>query len=432
MSEVLSCFDPRVSGGRMMPVKESQEHILAAISVLSDTETIPLARANHRVLAADQVSGIHVPQQTNSAMDGFAIRAADRVNDDSEFHIVGRLLAGHHFDQPLAPGEALEIMTGAPLPSGADTIVIKEVATVKGDRMTFQGPIKTGQHVRHQGEDITRGQVALSRGTLLRAQEQGLLASVGLEQVEVFRRVRVAVFSTGDEVAAQGQPLPQDTVYDTNRFTLQGMLAQCGCEVIDLGIIQDNRDAMVDVLNRAAEQADLVISSGGVSMGEADFVKDALEQVGEINFWRIAMRPGRPLAFGCLNGTSNQPNQGNQGKKRIPFFGLPGNPVAVMVCFMQFVQPALRKLMGQADWHPMRMTALAEEPLKSRLGRTDYTRGIYQINDQGQLTVRSTGSQGSGILTSMIHGNCLIEITDDQEFVQPGLLVLIQPFSDLI
>lgn len=423
MSEVLSCFDPRVSGGRMMPVNESQQHILSAVSVPVATEVVSVAQVNHRVLAQDQISTINVPQQTNSAMDGFAIRAADRTEENSEFQIVGRLMAGHHFDGELGPGDALEIMTGAPLPKGADTIVIKEVATVTGDRMTFQGPIKVGQHVRHQGEDIAKGEVALTQGTLIRAQEQGLLASLGLETVPVYRKVRVAVFSTGDEVSSQGQPLPPDTVYDTNRFTLQGMLSQCGCEVIDLGIVQDNQSAMVDALTQGRDQADLVISSGGVSMGEADFVKSALEQVGQINFWRIAMRPGRPLAFGCLNCDNDQP---------VPFFGLPGNPVAVMVCFMQFVQPALRKMMGQTDWHPIRMTALAEESLKSRQGRTDYTRGIYRINDQGQLTVRSTGAQGSGILTSMIRGNCLIELTDDQDLVEAGQPVLIQPFSDLI
>ena len=418
-SEPISCFDPAVNGGAMLPVAESIGRILGQLSWPQQVEEINLSEAVNRVLAQDQISSINVPQQTNSAMDGFAIRAADLPESEQHsFNVVGQVFAGAAHTGVVSAGEAVEIMTGAPVPEGADSVVMREVTEREGDSLTCFGPVTVGQHVRQCGEDVKAGTLALSSGCLIRPQEQGLLASLGMQKISVYPQLTVAVFSTGDEVVAQGQSLPANSIYDTNRFTLMGMLQRMGCKVIDLGIIEDSQAAMEQTLTGAAESADMVISSGGVSMGQADYIKLALEAVGEINFWRIAMRPGRPLAYGKLGST--------------PFFGLPGNPVAVMVTFLQFVQPALRKMMGQRDWQPLRMVAVAERSLKSRLNRIDYLRGTYRINDQGQLVVNSTGAQGSGILTSMVQANCLIEIGEQYSHIEAGDTVLIQPFSDLL
>lgn len=417
MSEVLSCFDPSANPEAMLPVDESISRILSQVKCVQDKENVAIDRATSRILAQALTSPINVPQQTNSAMDGYAV-AATSLESGQPLKVVGQVFAGQKFNGVVQAGETVEIMTGAPMPEGTDTILIKEACTVDNNLLTFIGPVKPGQHVRMAGEDIKQGQVALTSGCLIRPQEQGYIASLGAVEVEVFRKVKVAIFSTGDEVIAQGEELPENSIYDTNRFTLKGMLERLGCEVIDFGIIEDTKEAMCLCLRDASSQADVVISSGGVSMGKADYIKNALQEVGEINFWKIAMRPGRPLAFGKVSDT--------------PFFGLPGNPVAVMVTFSQFVQPALRKIMGQKEWSPIRIVATAEECLKSRLHRTDYSRGVYSINDQGQLMVRSTGAQGSGILSSMVQANCFIEIGEEYADIAAGQQVLIQPFSDLI
>ncbi|WP_415894324.1 bifunctional molybdopterin-guanine dinucleotide biosynthesis adaptor protein MobB/molybdopterin molybdotransferase MoeA [Neptuniibacter sp. PT8_73] len=416
MSEVLSCFDPAANPGGMLPVAESIQTILNQIDIQSSAETVAVSESINRILAVDLVSGINVPQQRNSAMDGYAV-AADGLSEES-LDIIGRVFAGDAFSGQVGPNQAVEIMTGAPVPEGADSVIIKEACTREGEQLTFVGSVKKGQNVREAGEDIAEGETALKAGCLLRPQELGLIASLGHTEVTVYRSLKVAIFSTGDEVTAQGQPLPKNCIYDTNRFSLTGLLQRLGCEVIDYGIIEDSQQAMEEALRKASNEADMVISSGGVSMGQADFIKDALAAVGKINFWRIAMRPGRPLAFGKLGNT--------------PFFGLPGNPVAVMVTFTQFVQPALRKMAGEINWQPRRMVAIAETSLRSRPGRTDYSRGVYSINDNGELVVRSTGSQGSGILTSMVSANCLIEISDEFAGIDAGQKVTIQPFSDLI
>ncbi|WP_028468924.1 bifunctional molybdopterin-guanine dinucleotide biosynthesis adaptor protein MobB/molybdopterin molybdotransferase MoeA [Neptunomonas japonica] len=419
MSRTGNCFDPAANPGGMFTVTESIARILAQIAKPTQVEMVALSQAHNRVLAQDEVSSFNVPQHTNSAMDGYAICAEHLSSQESyTLTVVGQVFAGGAFNGTLAPDEAVEIMTGAALPAGADSIVIREAVERDVNQIAFSDAVKIGQHVRQKGEDIKAGSVALSAGCLIRPQEQGLLASLGKQQVGVFKQLSVAIFSTGDEVVAQGQPLPENCIYDTNRFTLTGLLQRMGCHVVDLGIIEDSQASMERVLSSAATQADMVISSGGVSMGKADYIKQALEAVGDIAFWRVAMRPGRPLAFGAVGDT--------------PFFGLPGNPVAVMVTFLQFVQPTLRKMMGQLDWQPHKMSAIAQETIKSREGRIDYSRGVYRINDQGELVVRTTGAQGSGILTSMIQANCLIEIKEQYSEVEAGDRVLIQPFSDLL
>jgi len=417
MADSCGCFDPKLNQGGMLPVAEGLKRILAELPVAPGIEQVPLVAAAQRILAQDQRSSVNVPANTNSAMDGFAIRYQLDA-EQSSFAVVAEVLAGGAYRAELKVGEAVRIMTGAAMPVGADTVIPVEVSELAGDQVSFCGSIKPGQNVRMAGEDIAAGSVALSAGTRIKPQMLGLLASLGLAELPVYRQLRVAIFSTGDEVVAQGQELPENCIYDTNRYSLSGLLQRLGCQVIDLGILEDNQTTMEQALTDAAEQADMIITSGGVSMGEADYIKAALANVGEVDFWRIAMRPGRPLAFGKIGGK--------------PFFGLPGNPVAVMVTFLQFVQPALRQMMGETSWQPQRIVAKAEERLRSREGRTDYSRGVYRINEQGELTVRSTGQQGSGILSSMVNANCLIEIADPFSSIEAGETVTIQPFGDLV
>ncbi|MBY5993260.1 bifunctional molybdopterin-guanine dinucleotide biosynthesis adaptor protein MobB/molybdopterin molybdotransferase MoeA [Ferrimonas balearica] len=399
---------------KQLSVTQGVQRILAMVQPVAETESAHLTESLGRVLAEDAISPVNVPQQTNSAMDGYAFAAG--AHDD--YQLVGEVFAGYAHEGTLAPGQAVKIMTGAPLPEGADTVVMRELASEQAGRVRFDGAIEPGQNVRQAGEDIAVGATALNAGQRIDAAEMGLLASLGLAQPTLWRRPKVAIFSTGDEVCAPEQPLKANCIFDANRFTLQGMLAKLGCEVLDLGIIEDNEAAMVAALERAAAEADVVITSGGVSVGDADFIKDALAKLGNIDFWKIAQRPGRPLAFGSLKGKL--------------FFGLPGNPVAVMVSFMQFVQPALRKMAGEADWQPTLIKAIATEPMRSRTGRTEFTRGIAALGAGGQLEVRTTGSQGSGILSSMVQANCLIVIEEAIDQVRPGDAVWVQLFADLM
>lgn len=429
---VISCFDQP----GQFSVQQGREKVEALVNPLSDSEHCAIAQLTGRVLAEDLVSPVNVPAQTNSAMDGFALclpeENAGRSHWPDEYQLVGEAFAGHGYDGALEAGQAVLITTGAPVPEGTSTVVMKEVARVDNGRVFLDraDAVRPGENIRQAGEDLKKGCVALQAGTRLKAQHQGLIASLGYTEVKVIRRPRVAVFSTGDEVVAQGQPLPAFSIYDTNRFSIQGMLAALGCEVIDLGILPDQQDVLTNTLRQAAEQADVVISSGGVSVGDADYIKSALNETGRTGFWRLNLRPGRPFACGVL-GCSDDSTSVCPDKQAL-FYGLPGNPVAVMVTFLQLVQPALRKLSGEKNWEPCRLPALAAEKMRSRAGRTDFHRGIFSINHQGQLEVRTTGSQGSGILRSMTEANCLIEIPDDMPGVQPGERVMIQPFADLL
>lgn len=425
----LSCFD---LGERMLSVDEA----LAALRELAPrplaAETVALGSLAGRVLAEDVISPIDVPQNTNAAMDGIALMLPQVAWSETalpRLAIVGEVLAGSRFAKRLEGGEAVMITTGAPLPDGCDTVIMNEQLVIEPlcDERQAQywvdvqraETVRRGQNVRRAGEDIERGTMALCSGTRLRAQHLGLLASLGLAEARVHRRPRVAIFSTGDEVTAPGEALPSAGIFDTNRFSLSGLLSALGCEIVDLDILGDDRERIRATLDDAAGVADMVITSGGVSVGQADFIKDALTQSGRLGFWRIAMRPGRPLAFGVL------------GEREVPFFGLPGNPVAVMVTFLQFVQPLLRTLQGEIHWQPRRLTAIADEPLKSRTGRVDYHRGNYHCDDDGRLHVRSTGRQGSGILSSMVAANCLIEIGNARGDIAPGETVTLQPFGEL-
>ena len=400
-----------------LSVVQGQEKILSLVNTVAETEACKIENAYGRVLADHVVSPVNVPQYTNSAMDGYAIRGDD-VERES-YQVVAEVMAGHAYDQPLEVGQAVKIMTGAPTPINGDTVVMREQASQDGDTVTFNGAsIKTGQNVRQAGEDLAIGSDVFTAGTRLASPEMGMIASLGFGEANVFRKLKVAVFSTGDEVQAPGTEQKANSIYDSNRFTIMGMLEKLGCEILDFGILEDNEQLMVEALENASAQADVVMTSGGVSVGDADYIKLALDKLGQIDFWRINMRPGRPLAFGQINDK--------------PFFGLPGNPVAVMVSFINFVEPALRKMQGEQGWKPLKVSAIATENLRSRQGRTEFSRGIYELDETGRLTVRTTGKQGSGILRSMSEANCLIEISPAVDTVKTGESVTIIPLQGRI
>ncbi|EHH2533210.1 bifunctional molybdopterin-guanine dinucleotide biosynthesis adaptor protein MobB/molybdopterin molybdotransferase MoeA [Vibrio parahaemolyticus] len=400
-----------------LSVVQGQEKILSLVNTVSEIEACKIENAYGRVLAEDIISPVNVPQYTNSAMDGYAIRSDD-VDRDS-YQVVAEVMAGHAYDQPLQVGQAVKIMTGAPTPLNGDTVVMREQASQEGDKVTFNGSnIKAGQNVRQAGEDLAIGSDVFTAGTRLASPEMGMIASLGFGEANMFRKLKVAVFSTGDEVQAPGTEQKANSIYDSNRFTIMGMLEKLGCEILDFGILEDNEQLMIEALENASAQADVVMTSGGVSVGDADYIKLALDKLGQIDFWRINMRPGRPLAFGQINNK--------------PFFGLPGNPVAVMVSFINFVEPALRKMQGEQGWKPLKVNAIATENLRSRQGRTEFSRGIYELDDTGRLTVRTTGKQGSGILRSMSEANCLIEISPAIDIVKAGESVTIIPLQGRI
>ncbi|WP_025822859.1 bifunctional molybdopterin-guanine dinucleotide biosynthesis adaptor protein MobB/molybdopterin molybdotransferase MoeA [Shewanella marina] len=413
LAEVPAC---ELDSSSSLTVRQGIDHILNQVQPITATDAVSLDQLDNRVLAADAISPINVPQQNNSAMDGYGFAFSDPL--PTEFTLVGEVLAGHSYDKQVLAGEAVRIMTGAPVPAGVDTVQPRELAHEQAGKVSLEGKIKQGQNVRQAGEDIAKGAAAINQGQRIGVAAQGLLASLGMAQFDVYRRPKVAVFSSGDEVCQPGEALKSSCIFDANRYSIKAMLRRLGAEVIDLGIIEDSEAALAQALLTGASQADMVISSGGVSVGDADYIKTALAKVGEINFWRINMRPGRPLAFGKINDCL--------------FFGLPGNPVAVMVSLLQFVQPALRKLAGEQAWQPQLIAAIADQPLRSRSGRTEFIRGIYHLGQDGRVHVRSTGAQGSGMLSSMVQANCLIVIADDNANINAGEIAYIQPFADLV
>jgi molybdopterin molybdotransferase len=399
----------------MLTVREGQERIVAQIAGAVPAETLPVTRALARVLAADVEAPFDVPPADNSAVDGYAVGSGDIPSADRRtLEVVGDLAAGAVFGEPLRPGQALRIMTGAPMPAGADTVYPQEVVERIGAGVRV-GPIDKGVNVRLRGEDVEAGGIVIERGTVLRPQEIGLVTSLGIWQLAVHRRPRVALMSTGDEVADPGTPRRPGQIYDANRFTLRGSVEQCGGEALDLGIVPDTRDDLSARLREAAAMADVVLTSGGVSVGAYDLVKDVLADIGTIDFWQVAMQPGRPLAFGGIEGTV--------------FFGLPGNPVASLLAFMLFVRPALWKLAGRRRLFPPTWQARTLEPLRKRPGRREFKRGVLAYRD-GAWEVRTTGPQGSGILSSMVAGNCLIVLEEDRPDVPQGELVTVEPFTD--
>jgi molybdopterin molybdotransferase len=381
---------------------------------------VPIRSALGRVLAEDVVSPVDVPSHRNSAMDGWAMRGADlQASGEATLTEVGTAFAGRPFAGAVAAGQCVRIMTGGVVPAGADTVVMQERAKANGKSITFAAGQKTGQNVREAGEDLKRGSVAIARGRLVRPAELGLIASLGIGEVAVYRPLRVAFFSTGDELKSIGTPLAEGDVYDSNRYTLHGMLTRLGCEVLDMGVVGDEPALLERAFREAAAQADVVITSGGVSVGEADFVKSLLTQLGEVVFWKIAMKPGRPLAYGRVAGAH--------------FFGLPGNPVSVMVTFYQFVRDALRALQGTDPLEPQpTFPATCTSRLKKAPGRTEFQRAVLSRDADGRLVVRPTGEQGSGILKSMSEANCFIILGEATGNVEPGTAVEVQLLEGLV
>ena len=398
----------------MISVRDGQNCILAQIDHSTAPEIVPLADALGRVLAEDARAPFDVPPTDNSAVDGYAVAAADiPPSGTRELIVSADLPAGAVFAGALAAGHAVRIMTGAPMPAGADTVFPQEVVERQGDRVRV-GSLERGTNVRYRGEDVVAGTVVISGGSVLRPQELGLLASLGHTQVFVGQRPRVALLSTGDEVAEPGTPRKPGQIYDANRFTLRGLVEQCGGRVIDLGIVPDQREVLRSQLLEASRLADIVITSGGVSVGVYDLVKAVLGEIGGIDFWQVAMQPGRPLAVGRIGATH--------------FFGLPGNPVASTLTFLLFVRPALFKLCGRQRLFPEPWQARAMEPLRKKTGRREFKRGVLRFADGG-WEVRTTGPQGSGILSSMVAGNCLIVLEEDRGDVAVGESVTVEPFT---
>jgi len=418
-----------------LPVDQALRLIAARVAPVAETETVALRVALDRVLAVDIISPIDVPAYDNSAMDGYALRGADLPNVESGAHpdagavtltVAGIAYAGRAFAGKVEQGQCVRIMTGAAMPTGCDSVLPQELAAAIGsDSVTIAaGVIAPGANRRFAGEDLALGGVALAAGKLLRPADLGLVASLGIAEVAVRRRLRVAFFSTGDELRALGQPLDDGCVYDSNRYTLFGMLARLGCEVIDLGIVRDDPVALEAALRTACRDADAIITSGGVSEGAADYTRDIMALLGDVAFWKLAMRPGRPLAFGKVR----------DGDASAWLFGLPGNPVAVMVSFYLFARPALLRMMGAtaAAARPLLLRARAATAMRKRPGRTEYQRGIVAPGPDGAPQVRLTGAQGSGILSSMTAANCIVVLAHGQGNVAAGDMVDILPFDGLI
>lgn len=416
----ISCaddYDPN-----SMPVDKARALIRQFLAPVAAIERVHLRAALDRVLASDLVSPFDVPAHDNSAMDGWAVRFADLAPAGvTTLTRVGESFAGRPCPRAIGPGESVRIFTGGVMPEGADTVVMQERATeVEGGVQISAGAVtRPGQNRRTAGEDLKRGEPVLAAGQMLNPAELGMLASLGVNEVPVYRRLRVAFFSTGDELRSIGQPLGPGEIYDSNRYTLYGMLSRMHCEVIDMGVVRDDRDALGHAFAKAAECADVVITSGGVSVGEADFVKEILDRLGEVLFWKIAMKPGRPLAYGRIGNAH--------------FFGLPGNPVSVMVTFYEFVRGALQVLQGRGDAAAMPVfRATLATPVRKMRGRTEFQRGVLFRRDDGSWRVATTGDQGSGILSSMSRANCFIVLPVDVDHVDAGAEVDVQPFEGLV
>lgn len=401
----------------LIPLETALEQMLSRIVPVTESQTIPLLQAAGRITANPVTSPMDVPGFDNSAMDGYAVRMAD-IAAGGALPVAGKAFAGQPFSGEWPAGTCVRIMTGAPVPSGAEAVVMQEETEVTESGVRFNAAVKKGQNIRLRGEDIRSGAAVLPAGKKLTAAELPLIASLGIADVTVQRRVRAAVFSTGDELQLPGQKLAEGQIYDTNRLAVHLMLDQLGCEVIDLGIIKDDPDALRDAFIEADQQADVVISSGGVSVGEADYTRQLLEELGEVGFWKLAIKPGKPFAFGRLQNSW--------------FCGLPGNPVSAALTFYQLVQPLLAKLSGQkGNALPPRLRARTVGRLKKSPGRLDFQRGIMRTGEDGQLEVLSTGHQGSHIFSSFSQANCFIVLERERGNVEAGETVEIEPFNAL-
>jgi molybdopterin molybdotransferase len=413
--QTVSCLDDYDPNA--LRVDKALEAIRACLSPITASENIEIRQALGRVLAQDIVPAINVPAHDNSAMDGYAVRFSDLQAGETVLEEAGSAFAGRTFQGKVGPGQCVRVMTGAVMPLGTDTVVIQEIARRDGKRILVPPGQKKAQNVRYAGEDLKAGSAVLRSGKQISPADLGLAASLGIGELAVKRKLRVAFFATGDELASIGATLKEGEVYDSNRYTLHGMLARLGVEITDLGVVRDDPKLLEAAFRRAAKNADAVITTGGVSVGEADFTRELMAKLGEVLFWKIAMRPGRPMAFGRIDDAF--------------LFGLPGNPVAVMVTFYQFVRDALLHLSGRTDDYSMPLLkAKAGEPLRKVPGRTEYQRGIL-FREGNEWKVRTTGQQGSGVLRSMSEANCFIVLEHERGKVDAGDLVSVQLFEGL-
>ena len=420
IAQALQGFDPQA-----LSVDKAQEFIQHLVQALPPVaaEELPLMQALGRIVAEDIISPIHVPAHDNSAMDGFAFDGKQLGLAPLKLHVVGTALAGKAWQGNVKTGECVKIMTGAVMPAGLDTVIAQELATVhtSGDETIVEIPagiLQTGDNRRKAGEDLQRGLPALRVGSALSPAALGLLASLGMAKVKVNRQLRVAYFSTGDEVLSLGDAMREGAVYDSNRFTVFGLLTRMGCQVVDMGVVRDDPVLLEQAFSKASGNADVIITSGGVSVGEADFTKAMMKKLGDVAFWKIAMRPGRPMAVGRLG--------------KCILFGLPGNPVAVMVTFLAFVKPALLHLMGGTASTTPYLRAKSAVALRKKPGRTEYQRGFVRTLSDGTLQVEAAGNQGSGVLRSMVEANGLIVLHHHQSSVAAGEEVDVMMFEGVI
>lgn len=401
---------------QLMPITDALDAMRHQVKRVSETEIISLSQALDRIIAAPMNAVLNVPAHANSAMDGYALRAKDATLTQP-LRIIGKSLAGHGFGHALEPNTCVRITTGSIIPAGADCVVIQENTALKDSKILLKQIPKPGENIRSCGEDIAVGDSVIAKGQRLGPIHIALLASQGIDKIEVIRRLRVAVASTGDELITPGQPLPSGHIYDSNRYGMIALLRRLSVDVFDLGLIPDEPDAIRQAYGIGAQQADAVISCGGVSVGDADFVRDTLAQVGHVHFWKVAIKPGKPFAFGSI-GESH-------------FFGLPGNPVSAMVTLHQLVVPILQFMSGEMPEAVRTHTAIAASDFKKSPGRCDYQRATLR-RDSGQFYVQSNGSQGSGVLTSYTGANCYAVLEAERGNVSPGETVTVLPFDHLI
>jgi len=413
-----NCFDGNESN--LIHFETAKKTILAAIPTIHDWQQIPIEQAKGRCLAESIFSPINVPAHTNSAVDGYAIHSNDLPESNKEcgLTIQATVLAGQIYNEPCLPGHCIRIMTGAPMPKDLDTVIMQEHCQRDTKIIRIDSRHKAGQNVRLAGEDINQGSTVLDIGKKLTPPDIGLIASLGQAEIKVKRKLRIAIASTGDEIYSLSGIPENGGLYDSNRYSLLAALDRPEIELINLGIIKDQQTDLLDSFNSAADYADIILSTGGVSVGEADFTKAALKSSGQINFWKVAIKPGRPIAFGKI--------------KESTFFGLPGNPVAVMLTFYQFVLPAIEKMLGITNqaFAPI-LKARSLETIRKKPGRTEFPRGIVTQNENNELQVKTTGKQGSGILSSMSQANAFIILEHDRDTIQKGEWINVQLFSNL-